>query len=91
MKFEWDPAKNDANIAKHGVSFEQAKRIFDGPVLTGGDNRGYHGEMREISIGLLDGIATLVVAHTDRDGITQIISARRALKSERILYAKTIR
>jgi uncharacterized DUF497 family protein len=47
--------------------------------------------MREISIGLLDGIATLVVAHTDRGGVTRIISARRALKNERELYAKTIR
>ncbi len=91
MKLAWDPAKNAANIAKHGVSFEQAARIFDGPVLTGTDDRVYHGEMREISIGLLDGIATLVVVHTDRGGVTRIISARRALKTERELYAKTIR
>lgn len=91
MKFEWDPAKNDTNIAKHGVSFEQAKRIFDGPVLTMADTRDAYGEMRETSIGLIDGIATLVVAHTDRDGVTRIISARRALKKERKLYAKTMR
>ncbi len=91
MKLAWDPAKTAANIAKHGVSFEQAARIFDGPVLTGTDDRVYHGEMREISIGLLDGIATLVVVHTDRGGVTRIISARRALKKERELYAKTIR
>jgi len=91
VKLAWDPAKNAANIAKHGVSFEQAARIFDGPVLTGTDDRVYHGEMREISIGLLDGIATLVVVHTDRGGVTRIISARRALKKERELYAKTIR
>ena len=90
MKFEWDPAKNDANIAKHGVSFEQAKRIFDGPVLTMADTRDDYGEMRETSIGLVDGIATLVVAHTDRVGVTRIISARRALNKERKLYAKTI-
>jgi len=91
VKLAWDPAKTAANIAKHGVSFEQAARIFDGPVLTGTDDRVYHGEMREISIGLLDGIATLVVVHTDRGGVTRIISARRALKKERELYAKTIR
>ena len=91
MKLAWDPAKNAANIAKHGVSFEQAARIFDGPVLTGTDDRVYHGEMREISIGLLDGIAALVVVHADRGEITQIISARRALKHERRLYEETIR
>ncbi len=91
MKFAWDPAKNAANIAKHGVSFEQAARIFDGPVLTWADDRDNYGEMREISIGLLDGIAALVVVHADRGEITRTISARRALKHERRLYEETIR
>ena len=91
MTFAWDPAKNAANIAKHGVSFEQAARIFDGPVLTRADDRDDYGEMREISIGLLDGIAALVVVHADRGGVTRIISARRALKHERRLYEETIR
>ena len=91
MKFAWNPAKNAANIAKHGISFEQAARIFDGPVLTEADTRDDHGEMRETSIGLVDGIATLVVVHTDRGWVTRIIPARRALKHERKLYAETIR
>jgi uncharacterized DUF497 family protein len=91
MTFEWDPAKNAANIARHGVSFEQAARIFNGPVLTWADVRDDYGEMREISIGLFDGIATLVVAHTDRGEVTRIISARRALKHERKRYEETIR
>ncbi|MEO4043273.1 BrnT family toxin [Hoeflea sp. CAU 1731] len=30
MEFEWDEDKNRRNIAKHGVSFEQAQKIFDG-------------------------------------------------------------
>ncbi|MHA1537863.1 MAG: BrnT family toxin [Alphaproteobacteria bacterium] len=90
MAFTWDPAKNAANIAKHGVSFEYAVRIFEGPVLTGVDTRNDYGEMRETSIGLVYGIATLVVVHTDRGGVTRIISARRALKHERYRYAKTI-
>ena len=29
MEFEWDEAKAAANLAKHGVSFEEAKTIFD--------------------------------------------------------------
>ena len=29
MEFEWDEAKNQANIRKHGVSFEMAKRVLD--------------------------------------------------------------
>ena len=77
MTFTWDPAKSTANISKHGVSFEQAMRIFAGAVVTWADDRDDHGEMREISIGLLDGIAVLVVVHTERGEATRIISARR--------------
>ena len=90
MTFAWDAAKNSANIAKHGVSFEQAARIFAGPVMTWIDDRDNYGEVREVSIGLLDGIAVLVVVHTERDGETRIISARRALRHERKLYEQAI-
>jgi len=94
IKFAWDSAKNSANIAKHGVSFEQAARIFAGPVVTWiddwVDNWDHYGELREISIGLLDGIAVLVVVHTERDGETRIISARRALRHERKLYEQAL-
>ncbi len=31
MNFEWDPRKNASNVAKHGVSFEDAKAAFDDP------------------------------------------------------------
>jgi len=33
MLFEWDDQKNRSNIAKHGISFETAKRIFGGPIF----------------------------------------------------------
>ncbi len=35
MLFEWDDNKNDANAKKHGIRFENAIAIFQGPVLTG--------------------------------------------------------
>lgn len=53
--FEWDAAKAAANLAKHGIGFEQASRIFDGPVLTAADIRVDYGELREISIGVAEG------------------------------------
>jgi uncharacterized protein len=31
MKFEWDPVKNQSNLAKHGISFEKAVSAFDDP------------------------------------------------------------
>ncbi len=85
-RFEWDDAKDQENRRKHGISFAEGAEIFNGPVLTAPDDRFRYGEMREISIGFLGGIVVLNVAHTDRDGTTRIISARRATKKERRLF-----
>ena len=91
MKFEWDEAKNQQNIRKHGVDFSLAKRIFEHPVLTASDNRYNYDEEREISIGLVDNILLLTVVHTDREhGTTRLISARKATKLERKRYEKNI-
>ncbi len=86
MEFEWDEAKSLANLQKHGIRFNEAVRIFSQPVLTRVDNRKDYGEVREISTGLLDGQVVLVVVHTDRNGITRLISARRAKRAERKAY-----
>jgi uncharacterized DUF497 family protein len=89
--FEWDQTKNASNIAKHGVSFALARRIFEGPVLTARDSREDYGEVREISIGMVDGLAVLTVVHTERRGRTRIISARPASGRERRRYEEAIR
>jgi hypothetical protein len=39
MAFEWEAAKNSANIAKHGIDFDDAIRIFEGLVLESIDGR----------------------------------------------------
>lgn len=91
MDFEWDEEKNAQNIRKHGIDFERAKAIFRGPVLTMPDDREDYGELREISIGLVGGVAVIVVVHTDRDGVCRIISARPAQKHERKLYGEALR
>lgn len=90
MKFEWDENKNRQNIYKHGVSFEDACRIFDGFTLSALDNRFDYQEVREISIGMIDGVAFVTIIHTDRMDVCRIISARPAAKSERKLYEEAI-
>lgn len=90
MQFEWDDAKNRSNIEKHGLSFATAIRIFEGPVLTAIDARFDYGEVRELSIGRIGNAMIIVVAHTDRAGITRIISARPAKKAERMRYEQAI-
>ena len=82
--FEWDPAKNVANVQKHGLSFEEAASIFDGPVLTGlGDGTD---EVREKSFGLVGGVVVVCVIHTERSSKIRIISARKATANERKLF-----
>lgn len=91
MEFEWDDAKNAANVRKHGIDFDMARQIFDGFTLDKIDERFEYGEERIISIGQIAGIIALVVVHTDRDGRCRIISARQAKKQERIRYEKALR
>ena len=66
MEFEWDEAKNRQNIAKHGVSFKDAIKIFEGFTFDAHDGRFDYGEERTISIGMAGNVAVLVVVHTDR-------------------------
>lgn len=90
MEFEWDEEKNRLNIAKHGVGFVTASRIFEGPVVSWVDDRFEYGELRHHSIGQVEGVVVLAVIHTDRSGITRIISARRANRAERKRYEEEI-
>ena len=90
MDFEWDEDKNRINIAKHGIGFERAARIIDGPTDDRIDDQEDYGEARVISLGVIEDILFLVVVHTDRDGVTRIISARPAKRSERRIYDREI-
>jgi uncharacterized DUF497 family protein len=87
MIFEWDEAKNIANVRKHGIDFERAVAIFEGPVLTFNDERFDYGELRQLSIGRLADMLIATVIHTDRNGRRRIVSARPASPKERKLYA----
>lgn len=84
-RFEWDDAKNVANLRKHGIGFDEAAEIFDGPVLTRVDERA-NGEMREISFGFVGSGIVVTVVHTDCGGVVRIISARKATGQERRFF-----
>ena len=86
MEFEWNAEKNAANFDKHSIRFEEAAQIFRGLTLTNIDTRNDYGEIREVSIGQIHDQVYLVVVHTDRGGITRLISARRAKARERERY-----
>ena len=85
MEFEWDERKAASNLAKHGVSFEQATRAFADPnAIEYVDDRQDYGEERVILIGLAG--VVLVVVYTERGARLRIISARRATTHERQRY-----
>lgn len=90
MIFEWDDAKNLANIAKHGIDFDFASRIFEGFTVDREDTRFDYGETRVISTGCINDITVIVVVHTNRQGVCRIISARQANTRESAVYEKTV-
>lgn len=85
ITFEWDEAKNAANIAKHGIDFSRAIRILNGRVLENIDRRRNDGEERIVAFGIVDGVE-LTVVYTKRGVNRRIISARRSHKHERKTY-----
>lgn len=88
MQFEWDEQKEKTNIKKHGLDFETAARVFDDENrLEWYDEIHSEYEDRYITIGLIDGIACVImVVYTDREEAIRIISARKATKQEREMY-----
>jgi uncharacterized DUF497 family protein len=90
MRFEWDANKSRANFRKHGVSFETASLVFEDPNSLSVQDRIEDGEERWQTIGLVNGITILIVAHIlvedgGEDNV-RIISARKATPRERHRY-----
>jgi uncharacterized DUF497 family protein len=52
---EWSEQKRHTNIAKQGVDFVAATRVFDGPILEVEDRRRDYGEMRFLALGEVAG------------------------------------
>ena len=87
MKFEWDSSKADANLRKHGVSFDEAASVFLDPLaLSGSDPEHSVGESRYVTFGFSRLGRLLAVYHTHRPGTIRIINARHVTRGERKLY-----
>jgi len=91
MKFAWDKNKENINIKKHGVTFEQASFVFTDPfALNRYDENHSEQEERWVLLGKSLNQTILLVAHTFRDEngkeFVRIISARKATKKEEKVY-----
>lgn len=87
VEIQWDPAKGDANLNKHGVAFEEAATAFADPLsLTIQDPLHSQGESRFVLIGRAQAGRLLVVVHVERGDSIRVISARTATRKERKTY-----
>lgn len=85
-RFAWDPEKAKLNKKKHGISFEEATSVFEDPSLA------YFGDIdqpdRFIALGYSAMARILVVVHVEMGDTIRIVSARKANRHERRVYAK---
>ena len=89
MRFAWD----EQNLAKHKVSFETARLVFDDPFALSAQDRVVDDEPRWQTLGLVSGEVVLLVAHTvsedEDEEVARVVSARKATSRERRIYEES--
>ena len=85
MRFEWDKNKNIRNIAKHGISFENAIKLFLDDHIT--FELDTVAEKRFAAVGKVDGNFCTAI-FVQRKSVIRIISVRRSRKDEEKIYGK---
>lgn len=87
FRFEWDPRKAAANLAKHRVPFEEAASVFNDPLAyTFADPDHSVDEERQLTFGVSNSGRLLAVISTERVDALRIVSARKATRHERGIY-----
>jgi hypothetical protein len=89
MRFQWDDAKAEENLRKHGVSFEEASTVFaDKNARLKHDPDHSREEDRFVLLGFSAKLRLLLVCHAYRenDEVIRIIAARKAMPNERKQY-----
>jgi uncharacterized DUF497 family protein len=87
VQFEWDPEKSVSNLAKHGVSFDEASSVFGDPLATTIRDPDHSVlEERWLTTGLSTRGRVVIVWHAERDDTIRIVGAREATPRERRIY-----
>lgn len=87
MEFEWDEAKHQSNLERHGLDFEDAGLVFTDEAYVIEDTRQDYGEKRFILLGPLFERLVIIV-FTVRDERIRIISMRKANQREQEYYTQ---
>ena len=87
MQFTFDPRKDAANIAKHGLSLSDAPLVFNAPdKLTIESRRADEARLMDVAMVKVAGVVLVYVLRGAKE--VRAISLRRASKQERTLYAQ---
>jgi hypothetical protein len=87
MQFIWDDNKAERNLLKHGVSFEEAKTVFDDPLYVDFyDPDHSEDEERYLIVGQSNRGRLLILSYTERGDSIRLISAREVTRTEREAY-----
>ena len=90
MNYVWDRRKGRSNLTRHGIAFEDAIRIFDGPTLEKVDDRFDYRETRVYAIGVANGLEVTVIYTDVSESERRVISAWRAERHERAAYWQSL-
>ena len=87
MRFDWDENKAASNLLKHGVSFDEAKIVFDDPLYVDFyDPAHSDDEDRYLIVGESNQRRLLIASYTERGNLIRLISAREVTRTEREVY-----
>lgn len=91
IRFEWDPKKAEINLAKHGISFEEALTVFADPLARIFPDADHSvDELREIIVGHSARRQLILVNFTGTDDQVRLFSARKATRLERKDYEENV-
>ena len=86
MQVSYDPIKRQRTLQERGLDFEDAVSVWAGLHFDQVDNRKDYGEVRIISIGMIER-RMVVLVWTERNGVRHVISMRKANEREQRRYA----
>jgi hypothetical protein len=89
--YQWDETKRQANLRKHGVDFALVEHFEWEHAITFEDTRERYFEQRWVTFSYIGAQIFVLVFTEPEDGVTRVISLRRATKREQRLYESNIR
>jgi uncharacterized DUF497 family protein len=86
IEFEWDEDKNAANIVKHGIAFEEAKKVFFDPMRVDYYDPDHSKTEERWKVFGMAAWALVMVSYVEKQDVIRIISARKTTHAEEEFY-----